>query len=462
LTAPTARAPQTRQNAAPGKQLLTVRRKRLYILLIQHHQPEDLVDPPPVLSARQAALPAALITVRHQGRCIMTEFNDLVAAQLSGLAYVPLEELSYLPKERLPEGWKSVPELSVYGGTADQIDRNNQMVTFVNTKERELVFAFEGSSNAQNLRSDLWDDGGSQWASLRPNVNLVWGLLTNENARSRSEFVAEVSPGNRASSSHSGSPVVESPVGYGGFTGSPVAENPEPREFSVPYKNYKMYGTGHSLGGGMAQTFLVEFELSGRVINSLPISPWAQRQTDYPVGGTFERALDHWKRNGHVVRATVVKRDIATWYYRYCRDGLYLDPEPLVLPPHEAGPSQTRDAQPHAPALTPEPPRWGVGSLVQGAFRRVESRNPLPSVRAHFAKTVIDALTDRPTRAESRRLSEAIGDAELMRQTAQPRRQMSLPAPVVPPKRRPAPPRSPTSLVPSPHIEGHRRPSRGW
>ena len=85
----------------------------------------------------------------------------------------------------------------------------------------------KGSDNLSNFQSDLANSGGSAWESISSNAS---DALTA------------------------------------------VQSNPM-------YAGYQTMSDGHSLGGGMAQTFALENGLSGYGQNSLPISSQAQNDS---------------------------------------------------------------------------------------------------------------------------------------------------------------------------------------
>jgi hypothetical protein len=354
----------------------------------------------------------------------MNPINDLIAAQLSSLAYTPHDELPYLERDRkLPAQWRCMPELSVFGGTAEAPDRNNGMVVFCNDKERQIVFAFKGSDNIANFQSDLLNSGGTQWRSLRDNVDLVFSLVNNPDARSRSEIVAKMartpSMSTGASlaasrnpststmgSSPSGSPVAEM-VTSRDLMDSPVAEHSNRAEpfdpnsiasMIVPVKNYYPETTGHSLGGEFAAITSIRQKISGRNQNGLPVSRMALEETDYPNGriSTFQAEHDRWLEAKCFMRATIIEGDIATWYYNMVRHETYINTETKLLP-YPYNPSQTRDAQPRALTPTERFPhvvnlRKIARDALDSAKQLAKDHNPLHSLYAHLGSTVIAAI----------------------------------------------------------------------
>jgi len=96
----------------------------------------------------------------------------------------------------------------------------DQFRVFVNSSLHEIVFAFKGTDNWTDLKSDLTNDGASRYNALIGNADLVL---------------------NR------------------------IEDNPV-------YASYHIYTDGHSLGGGMAQNFSFENHLDGFGQNSLPVT----------------------------------------------------------------------------------------------------------------------------------------------------------------------------------------------
>jgi hypothetical protein len=135
----------------------------------------------------------------------------LVAAQLSAAAYTPLSAYQAGTGPSLPSGWVAATSLSYSNA-------NNQFITFVNAATNQVVVAFKGSDNASNFQSDVTDSGYSEWASVRSNADSALAQI------------------------------------------------------KALYPDSEIMSDGHSLGGGMAQTFALENNLSGYGQNSLPIS----------------------------------------------------------------------------------------------------------------------------------------------------------------------------------------------
>ena len=159
--------------------------------------------------------------------------SDFVAAQLSKASYTRLDDWNagHMPDGKdlpaLPDGWHFDADHSSYGTKDGKIDPDNQFITFYNDNDKQVVTVFKGSDNYSNFNSDLTDAGYSEWKSLRPAFDAKINDILNQINNSEG-----------------------------------------------PYKDYQQPMTdGHSLGGGMAQTAALIYDLSGYGQNSLPISP---------------------------------------------------------------------------------------------------------------------------------------------------------------------------------------------
>jgi hypothetical protein len=142
--------------------------------------------------------------------------SDLTAAQLSSAAYVPLAAYAAGKGPILPDGWVANVELS--WATKDGA---NQFITFMNSDTQQSMMTVKGSNYPQNFYSDLTDSGYSIWQKLNPEMTRVLGVIQQD------------------------------------------------------YPEYDISANGHSVGGGVAQTFAWLNNLSGYGQNSLPISPGA-------------------------------------------------------------------------------------------------------------------------------------------------------------------------------------------
>jgi hypothetical protein len=125
-----------------------------------------------------------------------------------------------------------VPALqySNYGTNPDgSPDTNNQFITFINTSgdTPQVMIVFKGTDNIPNAASDMENAGGQAWDSINPNAQAALAAINEA--------------------------IQTDPL----LAGAEINTD------------------GHSLGGGMAQSFALENNLSGYGQNALPISSTA-------------------------------------------------------------------------------------------------------------------------------------------------------------------------------------------
>jgi hypothetical protein len=139
----------------------------------------------------------------------------------------------------------------------------NQFMVSINRKTNQISFDFKGSDAWSNWKSDLGNAGASEFAKIKGKAQAAFDYLH---------------------------------------------QHPD-------YKNYHFSATGHSLGGGMAQSFALKNNIDVAVYNSLPIAR-DTRNGDYfqDVGG-YEAALARYRASGRVVHDVRTPNDIATYTY---------------------------------------------------------------------------------------------------------------------------------------------------
>jgi trimeric autotransporter adhesin len=196
-----------------------------------------------------------------------TGANNLIAAQLSNAAYTPLatyQSGGALPASApVPAGWVADPALSGNDGTDANPGGNNQFITFVNTTTNQVMITFKGTDNLSNGVSDIASSGGTAWQSIQPVAQAALFLI------------------------------------------------------QVAYPGYQIMTDGHSLGGGLAQSFALANNLSGYGQNSLPISSSALDSLLPGSVNTLASNLAAWQASPNTFNETNMAGDPATIYYSY-------------------------------------------------------------------------------------------------------------------------------------------------
>jgi hypothetical protein len=88
------------------------------------------------------------------------------------------------------------------------------------------------------------------------------------------------------------------------------------------FPDYNIVMSGHSLGGGMAQTFALKHNLDVQTLDSLPVP-----RALFKDGTVTQADLDRYKAAGHQVDAMYTSMDIATFWYKTTLGGVYLSQE---------------------------------------------------------------------------------------------------------------------------------------
>lgn len=190
----------------------------------------------------------------------------------SALAYRPMG--SSIDKPLGPD-WHEDTTLYTSDAVGGRGQINNQVRVFVNDDTHQVVFAFKGTNNVSNGLSDVADAGASAYASIHDQV-----MSQFDNAKNK-------------------------------------------------YPGYSIVSTGHSLGGGMAQSFSLEAGVDGFGQNSLPIPSGTLHNY---FGGKDPAAVVADYRAKHHFIETNVAGDIATFAYQSRADQVFLDAAPTTLP----------------------------------------------------------------------------------------------------------------------------------
>lgn len=198
--------------------------------------------------------------------------NASNAGVFSNAAYQPAKSST----AALGANWREDASLSV--ATGNPSDPTNQMRVFVNDATKQVVFAFKGTDNLSNGVSDITDSGASAYKDIHDAAKASYDRL----------FSPDYSQ----------------------------------------YSGYQIITTGHSLGGGMAQSFALENKLNGFGQNALPIA------TDTFKGylpGDPMTLVSSYQANNQFIEVNVAG-DIATLTYSSIGHQIYLDNKPITLP----------------------------------------------------------------------------------------------------------------------------------
>ena len=159
----------------------------------------------------------------------------------------------------LPVGWTQLGVINTDG---------SGMTAYMNATTKTVVFAFKGTDTTAEAWSDIRDDGGTIWTSLRTQVMAYYQQLKGQ------------------------------------------------------FQGYTFVADGHSLGGGMAQTFALEVGIDGFGQNALPISQMALNN-DFRGKNVAAEIANY--RATHEFQEFNLHGDIATSHYA---GGIYLDTSP--------------------------------------------------------------------------------------------------------------------------------------
>lgn len=181
--------------------------------------------------------------------------------------HLPLGFDSYIPATTtIPaqEGWNTQ-----HNAKGELI---NQFMVSINRDTKQITFDFKGSDNVSNFKSDFGNAGASEFARIE--------------AQAQKALVA-------------------------------LKENPD-------FKGFTFATTGHSLGGGMGQSFALRNNLDAYVYNSLPIARDTIKGGYFQDVGGFDAALARYQNSGRTVHDIRTPNDIATFTYDTVARNQYL------------------------------------------------------------------------------------------------------------------------------------------
>lgn len=148
----------------------------------------------------------------------------------------------------------------------------NQFKVSINQDTKQITFDFKGSDNASNFRSDFGNAGASEFARIEAQAQKAL----------------------------------------------------EAMQADERYKGFSFATTGHSLGGGMAQSFALRNNLDAFVYNSLPIARDTIQGDYFQNVGGFDAALARYQHSGRTVHDIRTPNDIATFTYDTVARNQYL------------------------------------------------------------------------------------------------------------------------------------------
>lgn len=202
--------------------------------------------------------------------------NDLIAAQLSDLSYNELDRFQNGTNDPLPPDWSFMSRYSFVAGV-------DQLITFVNSSTRQVVMTFKGTDQPSTMYRSVTSAGAADWDQMQSTALSIFELI-------QADLVNDV---------------------------------------DLPYQ---IFTNGHSLGGGLAQSFALTQGLSGYAQNSLPITQQLINRL-VTTGVGIDAQIEQWSSAGNFFRITQVQGDPATMYFRDANavGGRYLPGERRTL-----------------------------------------------------------------------------------------------------------------------------------
>ncbi|WP_353396614.1 hypothetical protein [Hydrogenophaga sp. 5NK40-0174] len=159
------------------------------------------------------------------------------------------------PTKVVQEGWNTQHNESA--------TLENMFRVSINETSREISFDFKGSDAWSNWKSDLGNSGASEFAQIQAKAQAAFDAISKD-----------------------------------------------PR-----FEGYTFAATGHSLGGGMAQSFALKNNIDAYVYNSLPIARDTIEGDYFKDVGGFDAALAAYKASDRKVHDVRTPNDIATYWY---------------------------------------------------------------------------------------------------------------------------------------------------
>ena len=95
--------------------------------------------------------------------------------------------------------------------------------------------------------------------------------------------------------------------------------------------NYQVFTAGHSLGGALAQSTALDYDLPGYAFDSLPVSSELLSDMAQSQGISSDQVLANYRSNNNFI-VTNYGADIATAWFSNVWQGSYLDPTPTTVP----------------------------------------------------------------------------------------------------------------------------------
>ncbi|MFA5680783.1 MAG: hypothetical protein WC999_05550 [Hydrogenophaga sp.] len=226
----------------------------------------------------------------------------------------------------------------------------NQFQISINQRTKQITFDFKGSDAWSNWKSDLGNAGASEFAKIQAKAQAAYEALKNDER----------------------------------------------------YQGFQFAATGHSLGGGMAQSFALRNGIDAYVYNSLPIARDTIRGDYFKGVGGFEAALENYRASGRQVHDVRTPNDIATYAYHGVMRNAYLSErtgQPATMLPGSAVPDLLKTVLlfsevgtlPVAALMSKDHTLDAVVDAQQGMGIGVDGRYLVPEGQRDFAQIPVEA-----------------------------------------------------------------------